>query len=62
VIILNRLFDETALRDPLYPFLPLVLCGAFTAFLLAVQWLVELFPVRDQKFQQGQTILKGAFR
>jgi len=62
VIPLYRLFEETVLRDPLYLFLPLLLSGALTAFVLAVQWLVGLRSGRDQSFQQNQSISKGASR
>jgi hypothetical protein len=62
VILLYRLFEETALRAPLYLLLPLLLSGALTAFVLAVQWLVELRSGRDQSFRQNQSISKGASR
>jgi hypothetical protein len=62
VIPLDRLFDETILRDPLYLFLPFLLSGVFTALVLAVQWFVGLRSDRDQSFQQHQSISKGARR
>jgi hypothetical protein len=61
VIFLCRVFDETALGDPLYPFLRFALWGPSTAFLLAAQWFIELFPIRDQKIQECQTISKEHF-
>ncbi len=57
-----RLFEEAVVRDPLYLFLPLLLCGIFTVFVLAVQWLVGLRSDCDQSFQQHQSISKGAPR
>jgi hypothetical protein len=57
-----RLFQEAVLRDPLYLFLPLLLCGIFTAIVLAVQWFLGLRSDRDQSFQQHQSISKGARR
>ena len=62
MIPLYRLFEEAAHRDPLYLFLPLLLSGAFTAFVLAVQWFVGLRSDRDQSFQQHKSISKGATR
>ena len=62
MIPLYRLFEEVALRDSLYLFLPLLLSGAFTVFVLAVQWFVGLRSDRDQSFQQQQSISKGATR
>jgi hypothetical protein len=62
VIPLYRLFDEAGVRDPLYLLLPLFLSGAFTAFALAVQWLVRLRSDCDQSFEQHQSISKGATR
>jgi hypothetical protein len=62
VIALCRLFEEAILGNPLYLFLPLLLSGAFTAFVLAVRWLVGLCSDFDQRFQQHQSISKGAPR
>jgi hypothetical protein len=62
VIPLYRLFDEAVVRDPPHLFLPLFLSGAFTAFILAVQWLVGLRSDRDQSSEQHQSISKGAPR
>jgi hypothetical protein len=62
VIPFYRLFDETVVRGPLYLFLPLFLSGAFTAFVLAVQWFVGLRSDCDQSFEQYQSISKGAPR
>jgi hypothetical protein len=62
VITLYRLFEEAALRDPLYLFLPLLLSGLFTAFVFAVHWLVGLRSHCDQSFEQHQSISKGASR
>jgi hypothetical protein len=62
VIPLYRLFDEAVVRAPLYRILPLVVCGAFTAFVFSVQWLVGLRSYCDQSFQQHQSISKGAPR
>ena len=56
------LFEEASLRDPPYLFLPLLLSGAFTVFVLAVQCLVGLRTDREQSFQQHQSISKGATR
>ena len=62
MIPLYRLFEEAVLRDPLYLFLPLLLCGIFTALVLAMQWFVGLRSDRNQSFQQHQSISKGARR
>ena len=62
MIPLDRLFADAVVRDPLHLFLPLFLSGAFTAFVLAVQWLVGLRPDCDQSFEQHQSISKGAPR
>jgi hypothetical protein len=62
VIPLYLLFDEAVVRDSLYLFLPLFLSGAFTAFVLAVQWLVGLRSDCHQSFEQHQSISKGAPR
>jgi hypothetical protein len=62
VIPLYRLFEQAVVRDPLYRFLPAVVCGIFTAFVLAVQWLVGLRSDCEQSFEQHQSISKGAPR
>ena len=62
MILLYCLFEKAVLRDPLYLFLPLLLCGVFTALVLAVQWFVGLCSDRDQNSQQHQSISKGARR
>jgi hypothetical protein len=62
VIPLCRLYEEAVLRDPQYLFLPLLLSGALTAFVLAVEWHVGLCSERRQGFQQDQSISKGAPR
>jgi hypothetical protein len=62
VIPLYSLFEEVAVRNPMYLFLPVVVCGVFTVFVLAVQWFVGLRSDRDQSFQQHQSISKGAPR
>ena len=62
MIPLYRLFEDAALRDPLYLFLPLFLSGVFTAFVLAARWFVGFRSDRDQTFEQHQSISKGATR
>jgi hypothetical protein len=62
VIVLDPLFVELVLRDPLYLFLPLLVCGVFTAFFLAVQWFVGLRSDCEQSFQHHQSISRGAPR
>jgi FtsH-binding integral membrane protein len=46
--------------DPVYTFLPLALAALTTAVIFGVQQFVGLFFDRDQSFQQGQSISKGA--
>ncbi len=62
MILLYYLFEKAILRDPLYLFLPLLLCGVLTALVLAVQWFVGLLSDRNQSSQQHQSISKGARR
>ena len=54
--------DEPGLRGQLSLFLPLIVCGVFTGFVLAVQWFVGRRSDPDQRFQQHQFISKGASR
>jgi hypothetical protein len=46
--------------DPIYAFLPLALAGFTTAVILGVQRFVGPFSDRDQRFEQDQSISKGA--
>jgi hypothetical protein len=62
VIPVCRLYEEAVLRDPQHLLLPLLLSGALTAFVLAVEWYVALRPDRRQSFKQHQSIPKGAPR
>ncbi len=62
MIPLYCLFEKTVLRDSLYQFLPLLLCGVCTALVLATQWFVGLLSDRNQSSQQHQSISKGARR
>ena len=62
MIPLCRLFEGAVLRDPQYLFLPLLLSGILTAFVLAVQRLVGLRSDRRHSFEQHQSISKGAPR
>jgi len=54
--------DEPGLRGQLSLFLPLLVCGVFTGFVLAVQWFLGLRSDRNQSFKQHQSISKGASR
>jgi hypothetical protein len=54
--------NEPGLRGQLSQFLPLLVSGVFTGFVLAVQWFIGLRSERDQRFQQHQSISKGASR
>ena len=51
---------QLAGSDPLLIFLPLALAGFATALIFGVQRIVELFPDVDQRFQEDQSISKGA--
>jgi hypothetical protein len=62
VIPLECLCVQAVLRDPLYPFLPRLFSGAFTALALAVEWLIELPSGSDHSFEQHQSIPTGASR
>ena len=54
--------DEPELRSQLPLFLPLLVCGVFTGFVLALQWFVGLRSDLDQRLEQHQSISKGASR